>query len=92
MKRIVFGAFALCLAFLFLGSEASAGIIMLDIADVGPVTFIDPASPEAAAGFLVGETIRVEMTFDDTTPDNEANVGQADYEDPNATLKTRTPP
>ena len=89
MKRLVFGtfAFALCLVFAFLGSEASAGIITLKAADVGPVFFIDPASPEAAAGFVVGETLRMVATFNDTTSDSDATIGVATYSDPNATLK-----
>ncbi len=63
-----------------------AAIISVQVDNIGSVTDITSGSPEEAAGFLVGEDIQLNFTFDDTTPDNNSDIGAASYEDPNATL------
>ena len=63
-----------------------AAIISVQVDNVGQGIRITSGSPEEAAGFLVGEDIQLNFTFDDTTPDNDPTIGAADYEDPNATL------
>ncbi len=63
-----------------------AAIISVQVDNIGSVTSITSGSPEEAAGFLVGEDIQLNFTFDDTTPDNNPDIGAASYQDPNGTL------
>lgn len=51
------------------------------------ILLIDPGSPEAAAGFQVGEAVTMEFTFDTTVPDASTNPTLRRYDDPNATYR-----
>lgn len=69
----------------FAGS-AEAASFSVQVDNVGSISFLRPNGPEAAAGFQLGENLRLNFTFSDAILDNDASVGGADYEDPNATL------
>lgn len=71
---------------LFSMQPASAGIISLQIDHAGPVTSIVASSPEQAAGFINGEDIRINFTFDDSVADLRPGTGTSKWQDPNATL------
>lgn len=71
---------------LFSMQPAGAAIISLQIDHAGPVTFIDASSPEQAAGFVNGEDIRINFTFDDSVADQRPGAGTSKWQDPNATL------
>ena len=73
---------ALTLLASFDNTSATAGTITLKFNDVGLITFLDPGSPEAAAGFLLGERLILEGTFNDATPDIEAASGDGNFDDP----------
>ncbi|MEO0854961.1 MAG: PEP-CTERM sorting domain-containing protein, partial [Cyanobacteria bacterium J06648_11] len=65
---------------------AEAAIVSVGSLNVGPVFFLDPLGPEATAGFLIGENVLLDFTFDDTTPDDDAAIGSAQYNDPNSVV------
>lgn len=60
--KSVFAAAALSLS-----SSSFAGIIDISVDNVGSIQSIEGLSPEANAGFLVGESLSLRFTFDDTT-------------------------
>lgn len=51
------------------------------------IEFIDPSSPEAAAGFQFGEAVTMEFTFDSSVTDSNPNPGRGSFEDPSATYR-----
>lgn len=82
MKARNWVAASLAAGMLF-GGSAHATVVTLVIDNVGPVTEVDAGSPEATAGFQLGENIIAEITFDDATPDVEPSVGDGNFDDPN---------
>jgi len=78
--KLFFIAIASCI---FLATfSAQATIITLQFDNVGPINSIDAGSPEAALGWMVGDTLRLQVTFDDATADTRAAVGNGFFEDP----------
>ncbi|NQZ90386.1 MAG: PEP-CTERM sorting domain-containing protein [Colwellia sp.] len=76
-------------ALLSVTSIANAGIIYISVDTVGAITAIDDLSPENLAGFLLGEELRLDFTFDDSAVDLDTGTGmenQGKFRDSNATL------
>ncbi|MEL6498175.1 MAG: hypothetical protein AAF937_11500 [Planctomycetota bacterium] len=51
------------------------------------IEFIDPGSPEAAAGFQVGEGVTMGFTFSSMVTDSSADPARGVYDDPSATYR-----
>lgn len=74
------------ISLLFIPSNSNAAVLNIGPLNVGPVISIDPASPDAQAGFQIGEEISLSFTFDDSVADLRSAVGAARYEDPNGVI------
>lgn len=66
---------------------SAAAIVEIRADASNQVVSIDPNSPEAAAGFQVGEAVTLEFTFDTSIQDSNGAAGRGLYNDPNATYR-----
>ena len=81
------GGGSLSALLVFTGAEsASAVVVNVGTFDVGPITFLDPDSPETAAGFQLGENVLLDFTVDNSVADVEPNIGDGNFDDPNGII------
>ncbi len=73
----------------FLASfSVQATIVTLQFDNVGTINSIDAGSPEAALGWMVGDTLILQATFDDATPDVKvATASSGKFQDPSGFLR-----
>ena len=71
---------------LLLPQVAHAATLSLQLDNVGTIHSISSNSPEAAAGFLLGEAVLLQFTFDDTIADTDAAADTGLFIDPNSSV------
>lgn len=68
-------------------SPVHATIITLQIDNAGTISSVGAGSPEAGLGWIIGDTLLMQLTFDDATADTDPTVGSGFYEDPNGFIR-----
>ncbi|MEM9066181.1 MAG: GC-type dockerin domain-anchored protein [Planctomycetota bacterium] len=68
-------------------TPTEASVIELRASISREILFIDPNSPEASAGFQLGESVTVEFSFDTSITDTAPNSNSVLFDDPEATYR-----